>query len=490
MRRHADFDRALRRTGKPVFLLVLGLIAAASGRTGAEEAAGDDSVGTAVVPLTRQFMLRDAQAASGRPAPVAIYRVERTQGDLLWLATAGHSGCARRDQVVPLDRAVELFSSRIEANPREPFNYIMRALVSHAKGIAIDRVLSDLNEALRLAPNDALAHGGRGVAWLGLGEHDKAIADFSEAIRLEPREPSHYFNRADAWRAKRDFNRAIADYNEVIRRDPHLVPAYYARAVVQGEKGDIDHAMADLDTAIRLNPRWPEAYVARAAVWKHKRELDKALADLGTAIKLEPGSAAAYHERGLLWSEKKELDKAIADYSDAIRLEPARAVGYCNRAFAWKAAKDFDNAIADFTEAIRRDPKDSDAYCGRGWAWRHKHDFTKALADFQNALELDPRDVCALDGQAWIWATCPADSERNGARAVEVAIEACELTRWKQAYCLETLAAAYAEVGDFASAVKWQTKAVELETDPAEQEEYRTHLKLYQQKKPCRDTGP
>jgi tetratricopeptide (TPR) repeat protein len=485
MRRHADLGRRYKRASILVLLLALGTVVPAR----AQQTSSDDWVGKAVVPKARQLIVKDAQTGTERPAAVAVYRVQEAQGDLLSLATAGHSGWARRGQVVLLERAVPFFTSQIEASPGEPFNYTMRALVLHAQGVSIDRVLSDLNEALRLDPRDPLALGGRGVAWLGRGEHDKAIADFNEAIRLEPREASHYFNRADAWRAKRDFDRAIADYNEIIRRDPELLPAYFARAVVRGEKGDIDHAIADLDAAIKLNPRWPDAYVARAAGWKQKRELDKAIADLNTAIKLEPKSATAYHERGLLWSEKKELDKAIADYSDAIRLEPANAVGYCNRGFAWKTAKEFDNAIADFTEAIRRDAKDSDAYCGRGWSWREKHDYAKALADFQGALRLDPRDACALDGQAWIWATCPDSSYRNGGRAVEVAIEACELTRWKQAYCIETLAAAYAEVGDFAAAVKWQTKAVELEADPAEKDEYRGHLKLYQDKKPFRDSG-
>ena len=71
-----------------------------------------------------------------------------------------------------------------------------------------------------------------------------------------------------------------------------------------------------------------------------------------------------------------------------------------------------------------------------------------------------------------------------------MAIEACELTRWKQAYCLETLAAGSAEVGDFAAAVKWQTKAIELETDAKLKEEYRSRLKLYQERKPFRDTKP
>ena len=106
-------------------------------------------------------------------------------------------------------------------------------------------------------------------------------------------------------------------------------------------------------------------------------------------------------------------------------------MGYCTRGFAWKAAKEYDNAIADYSEAVRLDPGDSDAYCGRGWAWHEKQEFARSLADFSQALRIDPRDACALDGRAWIFATCPNPTYRDGKKAVEVAIEACELTRWK-----------------------------------------------------------
>ena len=53
---------------------------------------------------------------------------------------------------------------------------------------------------------------------------------------------------------------------------------------------------------------------------------------------------------------------------------------------------------------------------------------------------------------------------------------------------LDTLAAAYAEAGDFDSALKWQAKAIALETDAKEKAEYGERLKLYQAKKPFRET--
>ena len=55
---------------------------------------------------------------------------------------------------------------------------------------------------------------------------------------------------------------------------------------------------------------------------------------------------------------------------------------------------------------------------------------------------------------------------------------------------LDTLAAAYAEAGDFDSAVKWETKAIELESDAHEKAEYAERLKLYRDKKPYRDPMP
>jgi hypothetical protein len=64
------------------------------------------------------------------------------------------------------------------------------------------------------------------------------------------------------------------------------------------------------------------------------------------------------------------------------------------------------------------------------------------------------------------------------------------LTEWKVAAYLDTLSAAYAEAGEFDEAVKCQTKAVKLLTDEKEKADYSTRLKLYQEKKPYRQTSP
>ncbi len=105
-------------------------------------------------------------------------------------------------------------------------------------------------------------------------------------------------------------------------------------------------------------------------------------------------------------------------------------------------------------------------------------------------IHLDPKDATAYNCRAWIWGTCPEAEYRDGKKAVESATRACELTEWKDAFPLGTLAAANAEAGDFDAAVKWQTKANGLYVDPADKVKGEERLKLYQEKKPYRETKP
>ena len=65
-----------------------------------------------------------------------------------------------------------------------------------------------------------------------------------------------------------------------------------------------------------------------------------------------------------------------------------------------------------------------------------------------------------------------------------------ELSDWKEASHLGTLAAASAEAGDFDAAVKWQEKALELMSERDDQEEGRRHLALYRARQPYHEEAP
>lgn len=119
-------------------------------------------------------------------------------------------------------------------------------------------------------------------------------------------------------------------------------------------------------------------------------------------------------------------------------------------------------------------------------AWIRLGDFEKAIADLGKAIRLDPENPNLLNERAWLRATCEEESFRDGRQAVADATEACELTEWNDPKIVDTLAAAYAESGNFEEAVKWQRKAVELA--PAEMKtELSSRIELYQAGKAYRE---
>ena len=219
--------------------------------------------------------------------------------------------------------------------------------------------------------------------------------------------------------------------------------------------------------------------------------VEQAVAFFSNAISKDPHDPHNYAMRALvLLTEREDPQHALADCDEAIRLAPKDPVARSIRGAVYSAMQNYDKAIADFDEVVRLQPNDGSSYHDRGAARMFQRDFDRAIADFNKAIQLDPKNTDALNGRAWFRATCPVATYRDGAQAVASATQACELTGWKDAGILDTLAAAYAESGDFASALKWQAKAIERETDANEKTAYGARLQLYQAKTPYRDGKP
>lgn len=94
------------------------------------------------------------------------------------------------------------------------------------------------------------------------------------------------------------------------------------------------------------------------------------------------------------------------------------------------------------------------------------HHFDEAEAAYKEAANLDPVFLWPLNNLAWMRATQADPMARAGKKAVRYAKEACVRSNWNCGAFINTLAAAYAEVGDFEQAVDCQLACLALVPEP------------------------
>ena len=153
-----------------------------------------------------------------------------------------------------------------------------------------------------------------------------------------------------------------------------------------------------------------------------------------------------------------------------------------------------DQAIIQFQNAFRLQPGDAGAELTLAESLSDSGQNSDAINHFYQALALDPDSVTALNNLAWLLATAPEAALRDGHEAVRLAEHACQLTGYKEALLIGTLAAAYAEAGryDDAVAAAEQARAVALAQGQKEiaakneqlLELYKSHRAYHQEAKP------
>ncbi len=221
-----------------------------------------------------------------------------------------------------------------------------------------------------------------------------------------------------------------------------------------------------------------------------QNKYDLALPDVNKAIALDPNNPELYESRAQIRVQlNNDVAGALADYDKALKLDPKRSETYMERAWVHATLKNNAAAIADYDSAIALKQDDSSLYVQRGEMYYRTHDYVKAMADWKKALELKHDDSATYNAMAWLLATSPDPKVRDGKKAIELATKACELSEWKKGEVVDTLAAAYAEVGDFKRAVEFENKAIALmKPDSDEMKAARAQLRFFENGRPFRET--
>ena len=438
-------------------------------------------------------------------------------------------GGDKKQSKVAVEKAVELAGDDQEALSSALF---YRATVAEDD----EAQLADLNEAIKINPENMDAVRVRGLYYIRKQEPQKALKDLGKWLESDEPNADNYNQVAQQLMMTGEKfddvmqKEAIQILDKAIEIAPDNPATMVMRARINLIGENLEETVKDLSRAIELDPKNIEALLLRGSTLSELEKYSDALADINKAIGISP-TFGAFQLRSMIYSQQQDFEKAIADIALLLNSDPENSMFLRQIAILFNANDEPSKAIKIYERLLKKDPKGSwdnksnvekigimqrraASLRGLGDAHLSTGEHGKAVKDFQEALDLgiqiqgleveeDAEEPSRLDdgvlnNLAWVLATSPDDEVRDGKLAVDYATQAAELTEFKEAHILSTLASGYAEVGDFKNAIKYIEDAIELNkaagkeavdktrTD-AQRESLGKEYESYKQKKPWRE---
>jgi len=369
--------------------------------------------------------------------------------------------------------------------------YLLRAL----RQVDDQTRSDDLNAAIKADPSNAEALQARALLRLQKNDVNGAVDDLKVLLKQDPTNQAVAQVAVEQLVSLGRTEDALLLLNEALQASPSE-GLYRLRGIIYRAEGKEDEALADFGKALAMQPKDPVSLLQRAEISLGRGDVKSAKRDLGEAIRVEPRVAdtvAAVRVRCYIAVEEGRLADAINDMNLIVQANPEDAFWTLQLANLYVQDKRPRKAIELTDAIIKREPKNVSAIRTRADTLLGLGDHAAAIKDYERAIEIgieSPQQKSGvLNNLAWVLATSPKDELRNGERAIKFGTEAAELTEFKEPHILSTLAAGYAEKGDFEQAIKWSTKAVELgrEAEHDQVEQLEDELDSYRENKPWRE---
>jgi Tol biopolymer transport system component/Flp pilus assembly protein TadD len=209
-------------------------------------------------------------------------------------------------------------------------------------------------------------------------------------------------------------------------------------------------------------------------------------------IRQEFADYYTYYRIGVGYEQRHEYTEAIEEFQRALAEEPNHPESLYLLASCF-ARLDRPQEAMPYARKVAALAPNSPAVHGLlGGLLSSTGRYGEALAHLEAAYRVNPGDVTIINNLAWLLATSPEATQRDGPRAVRLAEWACKTTSYKSPPLLDSLAAAYARIGQFDRAIHTTEQAIEIvrRNPKASTETLESRLKLYRAGLPYHEALP
>jgi len=365
---------------------------------------------------------------------------------------------------------------------------VLAVLTARRNGLYHDPIAMWKDVAAKSPTNDR-AHGAIGLLYGRNLRPDLGLPFLLEAIRLKPDVAKHHLNLGITLENLGRPAEAIASYQRALELEPKYFRAHAKLGAALARQGRWESAISHLRQAVSLDPGSAVPFCNLALALAAEGRGQEALRQMQEALRRDPSDPSLHYHLAILLEDLGREALALEHIRMVARLkkdDPAmRAqllVGLSRQARNRLAA-------AMLQEAAKLSPDDPEVHFQLALALGKLGRYDQAAERYRQALALDAGHVGAMNNLAWLLATCPQAKVRNGPEAVALAERACRESDYRSAGLLDTLGAAYAEVGRFDRAIEAAEKAIQLTEQTGRnplREAVKARLELYRARRPYR----
>jgi tetratricopeptide (TPR) repeat protein len=208
------------------------------------------------------------------------------------------------------------------------------------------------------------------------------------------------------------------------------------------------------------------------------------------ALAVTTNNDVAENNLGIVFLGQGKLDEAISLLQSAVDLRPDNSPAHENLAKALLQKGRVIDALVHYRKLLDLQPENMEVHNIVGTILVQQGHVREGVEEWQKVLSVDAGNGNAMSNLAWVLATSPDESIRNGAKAVQLAEQAVRISGGRIAILFRTLAAAYAENGQFSNAIQTAQRGIQLantQGNPGLASELQANIELYQQQQPLRD---
>jgi tetratricopeptide (TPR) repeat protein len=219
----------------------------------------------------------------------------------------------------------------------------------------IDEAIAALREAQRLASDNPMPAIALGQIHARSKRYDEALRSFDDALRRKPGHAPALLAKADVFLATRRFNDAVAVYQSALAADPSLAPAQLGLAMAQDAAGRNDEAEQSYRRVLQANPKHALALNGLAALLTNRDSNLNEAVELARQAVTIAGDVPEFRDT-LGWAlHRSNQPGAIEELERSIALRPT-AIAYVHLGAAHQAAGQTEAARQAYREALKLNP--------------------------------------------------------------------------------------------------------------------------------------